>query len=561
MRRTGLKLTIRTNILFTSICMLIVTIYFNALNHSGIMAANETGKGQRNDSFLAVIPGLSLKLPFAPGQEWKITNGWSKHAVGNFPEFNLWAVDFVPNTASPSCLDKPVLASETGTIEKLDPIVGQVIIRHDVGEFRTNYLHLNSFTIGIVKGKRVLQGEQIGVCGSKGNSWGAHIHFQVINGNPDLPNTGYKTSIQGYDNLEEGTIGLYSTNTGVPESTVYNDYNGDGKPDIFAVFRSGSGSGKTDVHILNGADNYQSFLAQVATAQGETGKDNAWAFGLGDYNTDGVPDLYTIFKSGTGSGKTELHILNGIDHYQSFLANQSTILGETGNDGTWAFAVADYNNDRHPDLYAIFRSKTNSNSAEVYIANGADNYQTYILATATALGDTGSNGDWDFVVNDYNNDSRPDIYAIQKTGTGSGHTELHVLNGSDGYQTFLAHQPTILSEIPDGNWTFNVLDFNHDNKPDLFAIFKSQTSSKKTEVYIADGANNYQSYLFAGATALGETGSDCTWNFLSICVFPSTSMTPSPTPSTTVTPSPTSVTSSPTPITSHYSVYLPIIQR
>ena len=426
----------------------------------------------------------------------------------------------------------------------------RVVILHDDGT-TTLYLHLQRPLVS--KDAVVGHGQPIGISGKTGyTSCGPHLHFQrQLNGI-------WWTQSQPIYFEEYPGLELVANNTYTANHVVHtgNDYNGDGKPDLFAVFRSGSGSGKTDVHILNGADSYQSFLAQIVTTQGETGTDNAWAFVLGDYNTDGIPDLYTIFKSGTGSGKIELHILNGADQYQSFLAHQSTILGETGNDGAWAFAIADYNNDQKPDLYAISRSKTSSGSTEVYVVNGADNYQTYLLAIGTALGDTGSDGNWSFLVNDYNNDSRPDIYAIKKTGTGSGHTELHVLNGADGYQTFLAHQPTILSEIPDGNWTFNVLDFNLDNKPDLFAIFKSQTNSKKTEVYIADGASNYQSYLFAGATTLGETGSDCTWNFLSICVFPSTPVTPTPVTPTPVTPTP--VTPTPVP---NYSVWLPTVQR
>jgi hypothetical protein len=73
--------------------------------------------------------------------------------------------------------------------------------------------------------------------------------------------------------------------------------------DVVAIKKSGTGSGKTEVHILAAASNYQSFRLQTGTALHETG--NEFAFGV-------LPngDVVAIKKSGTGSGKTEVHILS-----------------------------------------------------------------------------------------------------------------------------------------------------------------------------------------------------------------------------------------------------------
>jgi uncharacterized protein YvpB len=72
--------------------------------------------------------------------------------------------------------------------------------------------------------------------------------------------------------------------------------------DLVGIKKSGTGSGKTEVHILTAASNYRSFRLQTGTALHETG-DN-FAFSV-------LPngDLVAIKKSGTGSGKTEVHIL------------------------------------------------------------------------------------------------------------------------------------------------------------------------------------------------------------------------------------------------------------
>jgi hypothetical protein len=72
--------------------------------------------------------------------------------------------------------------------------------------------------------------------------------------------------------------------------------------DLVGIKKSGTGTGKAEVHILTAESNYQSFRLQTGTALEPTG-DN-WNFGV-------LPngDLVGIKKSGTGTGKTEVHIL------------------------------------------------------------------------------------------------------------------------------------------------------------------------------------------------------------------------------------------------------------
>ena len=95
------------------------------------------------------------------------------------------------------------------------------------------------------------------------------------------------------------------------------DYNWDGKPDVYAIKMNGTGSGKTEVHILNGASNYRSLfsVADTATALHQTTRDQ-WQFSIG-YRDDGKPNVYAIKMNGTGSGKTEVHVLNGNTQYSS----------------------------------------------------------------------------------------------------------------------------------------------------------------------------------------------------------------------------------------------------
>ena len=216
---------------------------------------------------------------------------------------------------------------------------------------------------------------------------------------------------------------------------LFGDYNLDGVADLFLVLKSGT-PGKTEVHVLNGTGGYSSFLLHVATPIGTTGSDNQWVYRLGDYNGDGRLDLYAINKMGAG-GRTEVHVLNGANAFQTFLLQRSTAAMALGNGYSWGLDVADYNGDGKPDLYLIGKVGSTGRT-EVHVLNGANDFQTYLANIGTVLGSTGTDNRWDFKVGDYNKDGIPDLYCLDKAGV-SGRTESHVLDGGNAFQTFALH--------------------------------------------------------------------------------------------------------------------------
>ena len=52
-------------------------------------------------------------------------------------------------------------------------------IRHN-NEYKTAYAHLSGFKKGMLKGKRVNQGDIIGYVGNTGKSTGPHLHYEII---------------------------------------------------------------------------------------------------------------------------------------------------------------------------------------------------------------------------------------------------------------------------------------------------------------------------------------------------------------------------------------------
>ena len=251
--------------------------------------------------------------------------------------------------------------------------------------------------------------------------------------------------------------------TGSNFEFLVGDYNDNGIPDVYCIKKNGTSSGFTEVHILDGANNYKNYLFQTETCLHET--DGNWQFCLGDYNNNGYLDLFCISKKNTGSNSTEIHILSGKDDFNSFLLQTGTSLHETDN--TWKFGLGDFSGDGYLDLYCIKKSNTSSGLTEVHILGGKSNYKSFIFQGETALHETGEN--WDFGVwND-------DLYCIAKSGTGSHSTEVHVLCKDSNFKKFILQTGTQLHET--GN------DFAFDVYDDKLFAFSKQGQSNSTEVH------------------------------------------------------------------------------
>ena len=254
---------------------------------------------------------------------------------------------------------------------------------------------------------------------------------------------------------------------------VVGDYNGDGIQDLYCILKSGtSGSGHVEVHVLNGANNFQSYIAQMITP---LSLDDRWTFQLGDLNKDGKADLYSVLRSADSNKKTEVHILNGANNFGNFIMQMQLPLYQTYKG--WEFRTADGDHDGIPDLYGIQTKDTSTNKVEIHALSGRSNYTAMVMEYATALGAGSDN--WQFGISDFDGDNDPDLYCIKESLTGSKKTEVHVLSYASGFKNFIFQSPTLLHEVSrDG---FDVI--MGPGRLDLWAIEKSGTFSKTTEVH------------------------------------------------------------------------------
>jgi surface antigen len=284
------------------------------------------------------------------------------------------------------------------------------------------------------------------------------------------------------------------------------DVNGDGRADLTLVATgdpTATGSGRLEAHVLNGATGYSSWLGNWATAAGYGNGSNRYV--MGDVNGDGRADLALIATGDpnpTGSGRLDVHVLNGATGYSSWLGNWATAAGY-GN-GSNRYVMGDVNGDGRADLALIGTGPTGSGRTEVHVLDGATGFSTWLAHWATPAGY--GNASTRYVMGDVNGDGRADLTLIGTGPTGSGRLEAHVLSGATGYSTWLGNWATAAGYLSASDQVV-MGDVNGDDRADLVIVGVGPTGSGRTEAHVLDGVTGFSTWLAHWATAAGYGGS------------------------------------------------------
>jgi len=214
------------------------------------------------------------------------------------------------------------------------------------------------------------------------------------------------------------------------------DYLSRNVKDLYCL-KAAENTKRLEIHVVNGASRYSDFLFQRTTPIALAGLEN-FDFVLGNFDGGGRPDLFCIKRRGTDTNQVEIHVLSGADQYQSFLYQSALPLSVAEAEaGKYQFAAARYRRPAgNADLLLLKRANTASGKMEASVLDGTNHFATYLLqdrATALTAADSlnfefragnlsGVGG-----TNDYDYRTNAALYCLKRRNTGSGRLEVHVL--------------------------------------------------------------------------------------------------------------------------------------
>lgn len=451
-----------------------------------------------------------LSLPFATGETWVYTGG--PHSNGGTSTPPLSSVDFAVDLRTNAGL---VRAAREGYVVRSSSCPNYVRVDHGDG-WSTGYYHLTNEAVS--NGQYVSRGTVLGKIsngvGCGGWSSGPHVHFSTLRYSSHVNISGMDiggwTILAGNSayygwarRVRDGyTISqqMYMYNDGsVGSGYVDKRYDNDnnGVQDAWAVNMRNMLAQKTTVSIASGS-NLNSLVRsnQISSLPIQPEYLNA-SFGAADYNQDGITDLWVVHRL-DGSGKTAFRVLQGPDFYW-LIGNEITALPAFSNFA--AFVIDDYNRDSRPDLWAITpRDASNGNKPRVQIVNGANPSQIIADKVISSVPLIGRFVDFNYAAADYNLDGFSDLWIILPRYVKYNSVGVRVVSGRDWSTVLMDSGSALPMQSTNINeYGFVVADYNGDVYPDLWLVNRATGGIK-----VISG-RNFQTVLYDGTSPLANT--------------------------------------------------------
>jgi hypothetical protein len=335
-----------------------------------------------------------------------------------------------------------------------------------------------------------------------------------------VANAGGGTNVSVRLNNGDGTfqaLPKYDTGLAGPSAMVAGDFNGDGIPDIALASTS------SVIVLLGNGDG--SFQAPLLSDLGGPAFGPTIVLTVGDFNGDGKLDLVVSHRGefrrdgsldvllgrGDGTFRNSFHrMLNGVvsvavgdvngdnrlDLVVPYLGSVGVFLGN--GDGTFqapqiyptngilsSVAVADLNNDGHPDIVTanvllVSGLLSNQFSVSVMLGNGDGSFrppQTIFHQVADFVNSPS------LAVADLNGDGRPDLVVW------SGSVFVLLGNGDGTFQPAIN---AFLDSLGNLVGSLALADFNHDGRLDLAVGFVGGNGPTGVGVLLGNGDGTFQ---------------------------------------------------------------------
>ena len=278
------------------------------------------------------------------------------------------------------------------------------------------------------------------------------------------------------------------------------------KPNVYEILHGNTRSGRTEVRGFDGKISYTNYIGGWAINEGlHSGADMDSV--MGDINRDGAMDLVVVMHQNTGSGMTEVRVLDGASTYGNILGNFVTPDGLHGAEGI-DYALGDVNRDGKLDLISILQQYSPSGKTEVRVLDGAADFKNWVGGWVTPDG-WHSSKDASYVSGDTNGDGAVDLVQVLHGKTPSGRTEVRILDGRSNFQQWQGGWVTPEGWHDGDGVEYGMADYNGDGKPDLYQMLMAFTRSGKIEVKVLDGAQTFRQWIGGWVTPEGwHSGND-----------------------------------------------------
>ncbi len=162
------------------------------------------------------------------------------------------------------------------------------------------------------------------------------------------------------------------------------DYNRDGHIDAWFVKTSNTRTGYIEIHVLDGKTDYNRLLFKRASIL-RTTVTNGYDFKVGDYNRDRRVDLWAIRTRNAGTNRLEVHIIDGATNFSSWMINRVTPRPELNNQENLGAYLTDYNNDGWLDI-SIYDHSEGWPKIYLDVLDGRVKFRSYLARRVSVYG-------------------------------------------------------------------------------------------------------------------------------------------------------------------------------
>ena len=282
-----------------------------------------------------------------------------------------------------------------------------------------------------------------------------YLDLYVTNG----PSAGQNNFL--YHNNGDGSFTKISgqplvNDNGKSDGASWGDFNNDGNPDLCVV----NWYGQNNLLYRNGGSGVFTFMnsSPISTSGGYS-ETCSW----GDYDNDGLIDLYVSNSSGTR--KNFLYHNDGGGNFTKI----DTGIAVTETDSTRGVTWVDYDNDGDVDLF-LANESTHDNDLYENMGNG---YFTKVT-TGEIVNDGGAS--WSASWGDIDNDGDLDVFIANW-----GQVDFLYLNNGDKTFTKVTTGPIV--QDAERSATSSWIDYDNDGDLDLFVTTSYGGSLSKNNLY------------------------------------------------------------------------------